>query len=83
MPAQAGIHDFSFSVLIARPAELNPSGEQVGRRFKPALQKKSWMPACAGMTCVFGGHRPKFAFCAVQLRAPLMFGFSSGQSITY
>jgi hypothetical protein len=35
MPAQAGIHDFFFSVTKA---------------LDLAVARKSWMPACAGMT---------------------------------
>jgi hypothetical protein len=35
MPAKAGIHDFSVNVTKA---------------LDPGAAKKSWMPACAGMT---------------------------------
>jgi hypothetical protein len=37
------------------------------------------MPAFAGMTRFFGGHRPTFAALAAQLGASLIFGFSSGR----
>jgi hypothetical protein len=45
MPAQAGIHDFLGA----------PGSSAFG-----TLTKKSWMPAFAGMTRFFGGHRLTF-----------------------
>jgi hypothetical protein len=39
------------------------------------------MPAKAGMTRFFGGHRHTFAPLAAQLRAPFIFGFSIARSI--
>jgi hypothetical protein len=57
MPAKAGIHDFFVSVTKA---------------LDPGAAKKSWMPACAGMTGFFCGHRHIFAYLAYQRRAPLI-----------
>jgi hypothetical protein len=45
MAAPAGIHDFSVGVTKA---------------LDPGATKKSWMPACAGMTSFFG--------CAVEAK---------------
>jgi hypothetical protein len=55
MPAKAGIHHFSFSVT---------------KVLHPSAAKKSWMPAYAGMTGFFGGHRHISASLAAQLHAP-------------
>jgi hypothetical protein len=66
MPAKAGIHDFSVSVTKA---------------LVPGAARKSWMPAFAGMTRFFGGHRHTFAPLAAQLRAPFIFGFSIARGI--
>jgi hypothetical protein len=66
MPAKAGIHDF-----FAAPASS---------AFM-RLTEQSWMPAFAGMTGFFGGHRHIFASLAAQLRAPLIFGYSNERSL--
>ena len=52
--APCGIHDFSVSVIKA---------------LDPGAARKSWMPAFAGMTGIFGGNSHIFASLASLLRA--------------
>jgi len=50
MPAQAGIHDFSTIEPMTALLQRSDTLHKTSQHSIPVRHRKSWMPACAGMT---------------------------------